>query len=311
MARQDEFELIAHPRMADCALFAVDLIYRPFHFHNELELCYVLSGSGKVSDSYGSYSIASGDILLFDSRVPHELTAAEPQGLRLLALQVSKSFCKRYFPQMQNIRFSCCLLNKQLRTAECQEISTLLRTVFEAYFDPNPEEVFGCAAALNLLFRSLLRYVPYQILSEQQVQTHNRKTERLKRLLGYIEDHFREPIRLQDLAQIEKVSETHLSHFFREELQISFQDYLSRIRLEAAMELLRTTEQSVTDIAYSCGFSDPKYLNQSFKKYLQTTPREWRSRNFSADDLQHTPHADTLQQILPDDMCLQLVKTLI
>ena len=75
---------------------------------------------------------------------------------------------------------------------------------------------------------------------------------------------YSEPVRLSEIAEREGLTQTYLSHLFREQLHIPFQDYLGRLRLEAAMLLLRQSDTTLTDAAYACGFSDPKYLNQSF-----------------------------------------------
>lgn len=308
MDKYDEFELIAHPRLPDCALFAVDLIYRPVHFHNELELCYVVRGTGRAADRQGSYDIGTGDLLLFDSGAPHEIAAMDANGIRLLAVQISRSFCKRYFPRILNIGFCQCLLTPQIRPEVVQKVRSCIREAFLAYFSAEETDIFTCVAMLNLLFRQLLVSAPHQVLTDQQMVTRNRKAERLRRLLHYMEEHFREPIRLRDLAEMEGLTETHLSHFFREELHISFQEYLSQIRLEAAMTLLRSTTVSVTDAAYSCGFSDPKYLNRSFQRNLHTTPREWRARESGADAVNYPRNLDTLQRILSRGECMQLLQ---
>ena len=55
------------------------------------------------------------------------------------------------------------------------------------------------------------------------------------------------------------------------------QDYLTRLRVEAAMQMLKNTDLSPTSIAYECGFSDPKYMNQGFRKLLGVPPSQWRS----------------------------------
>lgn len=77
-----------------------------------------------------------------------------------------------------------------------------------------------------------------------------RKEERLSRILQYLEVHFREPLRLAELARQEGLTQAYLSHFIKEQLHITFQDYLAALRLEAAFSLLNSTSMSLTDISY-------------------------------------------------------------
>ena len=133
----------------------------------------------------------------------------------------------------------------------------------------------------------------------------------MHRILHYLETHYSEPVRLSEIAEREGLTQTYLSHLFREQLHIPFQDYLARLRLEAAMLLLRQSDTTLTDAAYACGFSDPKYLNQSFLKNLGMTPRQWLQEN--RPDPSRAPSAEdprTAQRILTPDECRALLDAL-
>ena len=104
MELYNEYELISHSKLADCTMFIVDMVYRPMHLHKELELCVVLSGSCRVSTDRQSFEAGPGEILLFDAGSSHELCASGAPA-RLLTLQISNSFCARFYPQIRSIRF--------------------------------------------------------------------------------------------------------------------------------------------------------------------------------------------------------------
>ena len=116
---------------------------------------------------------------------------------------------------------------------------------------------------------------------------------------------------LSEIAEREGLTQTYLSHLFREQLHIPFQDYLGRLRLEAAMLLLRQSDTTLTDAAYACGFSDPKYLNRSFQKNLGMSPRQWLLEN--RPDPSRAPSAEdprTAQRILTPGECRALLDVL-
>lgn len=307
MELYNEYELISHSKLADCTMFIVDMVYRPMHLHKELELCFLLSGACRVSIDRQSFDAETGDVLLFDAGSGHELWAAGAPA-RILTLQISSSFCTRFYPQLRSIRFGCRSLSGCLKSAQLQAIRHAMKQAFAAYLEDTPESPFTCMAQINEIFALLLKNTPYRVLSDTENMTQTRNAERMHRILHYLETHYSEPVRLSEIAKKEGLTQTYLSHLFREQLHISFQEYLARLRLEAAMILLRQSDTTLTDAAYACGFSDPKYLNQSFLKNLGMTPRQWlqEHRPTPSGD---TPREDTrtTQRFLPPEECRALL----
>ena len=305
MELYNEYELISHSKLADCTMFIVDMVYRPMHLHKELELCVVLSGSCRVSTDRQSFEAGPGEILLFDAGSSHELCASGAPA-RLLTLQISDSFCARFYPQIRSIRFGCRGLSSCLGPEQLPALRRAMLLALSNYLRDTPEAPFACMAQINAIFAILLGGTPYRVLSDTENMTQTRNAERMHRILHYLETHYSEPVRLSEIAEREGLTQTYLSHLFREQLHIPFQDYLGRLRLEAAMLLLRQT-----DAAYACGFSDPKYLNRSFQKNLGMSPRQWLLEN--RPDPSRAPSAEdprTAQRILTPGECRALLDVL-
>ena len=299
MGYYDEYELIEHGHLSDCNMFLVELYYRQFHMHKELELILVLRGKGQISNEKTDFAVKQGDVLLFDSGQIHELDGGD-EGLLLLAIQISRNFCKRYCPQLRNTRFLENMLNPCFPDRELELLRGAMVEAFSAYLQKSMSSAFGCMAQLNVVFEKLLGHVPYQILDQTQQVNRMKAQERVRRILLYIQEHYREPIRLADIARLEDLSESHVSRFFREHLNITLQDYLTRLRVEAAMQMLKNTDLSSTSIAYECGFSDPKYMNQGFEKLLDMHPNQWRSETQHYGKAKFRGSEHTMQKILTE-----------
>lgn len=301
MSHTEEYELIAHSHLADCSMFLVELYYRPLHLHKELELILVLQGQGDVYSEQTSFSVHEGDILLFGSGEAHELSGGE-EGLLLLTIQISRGFCVRYCPQLRNTRFGVNRISPDDDPAQTAAIRAAMLDAFSTYLDRSIPGTFFCMGHVNRLFALLFSSVPYQLLSPSELQSRTKSQNRIRRILAYLEEHFREPVRLRDLAELEHITTAHLSHIFREKLNITLQDYLMRLRVEAAMSMLKNTSLTPTAIAYECGFSDPRYLNQSFARILGMTPSQWRAGS-GGGTLQRTrdDREYTMQRILTDE----------
>ena len=94
--------------------------------------------------------------------------------------------------------------------------------------------------------------------------------------MDYIAEHYSEHIALDDIAALEHVSACHISHFIKNMLGISFQDYLNQVRFEQALRLADTSDLSILDICLETGFSSSRYLNQMFLKNLGCTVKEYK-----------------------------------
>ena len=308
MELYNEYELISHSKLADCSMFIVDMVYRPMHLHKEMELCYILSGTCRVSTDRQSFTAGAGGVLLFDAGAGHEIWAAGTPA-RILTLQLSHGFCSRFYPQIRNVRFGCRLLSDCLSELSLHTLQHAMLQAFSEYLLDSPQAMFACMAQIHAIFALLLQGVPYRVLSDTENTTQTRNAERMHRILHYLETHYSEPVRLSEIAKTEGLTQTYLSHLFREQLHIPFQEYLARLRLEAAMLLLRQSDTTLTDAAYACGFSDPKYLNRSFQKNLGMTPRQWLLENRPDPSRAQSAEEDsrTAQHILTPDECRALL----
>jgi|GEM_PF-781710 len=92
----------------------------------------------------------------------------------------------------------------------------------------------------------------------------------------YIKNNYYRKIDFSEMAKLLGISTFRLSHFFREILGISLQEYIQNVRTERALLLLRNTTIPIEEIVHTCGFSDHKYLNHEIKKRFHVTALAYR-----------------------------------
>ena len=95
-------------------------------------------------------------------------------------------------------------------------------------------------------------------------------------VLQYIEEHYPEQIKLNELAKIAGVSEQHLCRLFKKNFSIRPMEYLNTVRISHAKELLTYSSKTVAEIASETGFSDSSYFYVVFKKHENISPAEYR-----------------------------------
>ncbi|WP_164545579.1 helix-turn-helix domain-containing protein [Paenibacillus albus] len=98
----------------------------------------------------------------------------------------------------------------------------------------------------------------------------------IAKTVQYVQDRFNEEISLQQIAEYLELSPNYLSVLFKKELQLNFTEYLNRIRLEKAKELLLGTNLKSYEIAQMVGFTDDSYFSRAFKKHTGVRPNGFR-----------------------------------
>lgn len=101
-------------------------------------------------------------------------------------------------------------------------------------------------------------------------------SRRVKKVDQYLREHFREDVRLKDLADLVGMSEVGFSRFFRMRTGVPMSAYLINIRIGHATRLLIDTTDNISEIAYSCGFNNISNFNRIFLKYKNLTPLQFR-----------------------------------
>lgn len=102
--------------------------------------------------------------------------------------------------------------------------------------------------------------------------------DRLRRALDYLQAHYADTVRVQKLAELVDLSVAQLERHFRRVFQLTPQQWLTKLRIEAAMCLLQK-EGSIADVGLSCGFADQSAFARQFKATVGMSPRDYRHLN--------------------------------
>jgi two-component system response regulator YesN len=110
-------------------------------------------------------------------------------------------------------------------------------------------------------------------------ETRNIKNaDTLASVLHFIRENYSRPITLEETARSVYLSPYYLSHTFKDELGITFIEYLTRVRMEEAKTLLTDKNLSMQGIAERVGYDDASYFSKVFKKKIGVTPNKYRAQ---------------------------------
>lgn len=236
----------------------------PEHLHTQLEMMYLFSGSCEVLLDGECHSMGPGDLMLAFPNIVHgyKLSPSDTRGLMMI---LSPECWGEFHAQLMNNNPEVPLLRKGQLSKDMPRVT---RAIFDEYLDGNDEAVLRAYMQV-ILARALplLRLRPQSFAGEQEL---------LRRAMSHISTHFREPIKLGELAHELGASKYHLSHLFSSRLHTNFRAYVNALRVECAQQMLRGTDTSITDICYDCGFESQRTFNRAFQLQTGSTPRLYR-----------------------------------
>ena len=250
----------------------------PLHWHDEVEIIYIKKGRGRVTLDFTSLYVEAGDIIIVTPGQLHAIGPAE------------------YSMEYENIIFSLDMLQTGSMDALNAEFFEpfLAGTIgFEHLICRDHEDYPALSSCLNradticrtfpkgyrLAIKGYLFEFFYTIFTNSTdipAPKHEPRLERLKTVLKYIETHYASTISIDEIAAVAGFSASHFMRFFKSAMGTSFTAYLSAYRLSMAARLLILTNDSILDIALSCGYENLSYFNRSFKKRYKKTPSEYR-----------------------------------
>ena len=102
---------------------------------------------------------------------------------------------------------------------------------------------------------------------------------RIKRVLSLLDQQYKTPPSVEQLADAVGLSASRLAHLFRAEVGRSIQSYVVERRLQMAALLIVQTDERISQIAYSVGFGDVSNFNHAFKHRFGMSPRQYRVKN--------------------------------
>lgn len=249
------------------------------HFHNHMEIGFCYWGEG-ILDLDGKEVPYSGDMFsIIPKKFPHTTNAEGhgPSSWEYLFIDVDKFLTAIYQDNPHMAEKMIRRVNRKAhfcRVEEKSEIAVLIRQIIEIMRDRKElylEEVKGLTLAL------MMQIARWNKAEEDIMETHGGNSATISGALEYISRHFSEQLKVEELAEMFHVSETHFRRVFTENMGKTPMEYINWIRINAACEQLKRTKDSISTIAVNVGFSTLTTFNRNFRKLMKVSPQEWRN----------------------------------
>ena len=120
-------------------------------------------------------------------------------------------------------------------------------------------------------------------ISELLTEGAHKNQSSMQAIAKYIDQFLHEELSLQDISKRFFLSREYISRKFKQEMNENLTDYITRIRIERAKNLLADTQLKISRISEMVGFQDEKYFSKVFKKSTDCSPNEYRKQAYGND----------------------------
>jgi AraC-like DNA-binding protein/mannose-6-phosphate isomerase-like protein (cupin superfamily) len=256
----------------------------PPHFHDYIEVLYIVYGKMRIQFGNQNYEASSGTLVLIDSREVHSTYIDRNIPTKCIVLKFEPKIFSlsdtalemRYVVSFTKPEHS---RQKVFERAELKGtcIPELIEETFNEFQNKNYGFELSVIAGIYKIFLWILRNGYSNNLKHEMERLNNSiNIEVLQIALRYIQQHFKEDISIDVLAEMCNMSYSYFSRQFSKIIGKTFKEYLNFIRINEAEKLLLTSNINITDIAMETGFSNTSYFIKQFKLLKGISPKQYR-----------------------------------
>lgn len=242
---------------------------RTMHAHENLvEILLVYEGAGIYIINQKHYTAKKGDLILYNSNVVHDEFGGSGNNLCTYCLAVSNV-------KLLHLEKNTIIDDKYSPVVSCKESFDDVLHLFQL-IEANGKDNY--ATEITVALTTALIAKIKMIIDTHAVLYQNTHSPLTQKVIQYIDQHYKEPIRLHDIAAYADVNAYYLSHFFKNDVGFSPMQYVILRRIGEAQNLLINTDMSITRIAVSVGYNNSNYFQNVFRKTFGMTPGEYRQK---------------------------------
>ncbi len=261
----------------------VSHFYKMWHFHHEVELVYIVKGSGLQFTGDHIQPFKPGDLIMFGSQLPH-LWRSDEIYLQPGASEKLEAIVMHFSPDCFGDGFFSLAENKQvLKLLENAKKGIRINGKSKEKVAEWMHELLSCEGIKRIILllqilEQLSLSQDLEIVNQQNNIEFNSATEmdRLNNVYQYLLDNYTREIELKEIAEVANITPHAFCRYFKARTRKTFSGFLIELRINHAAKLLVETNKSVSDICFESGFNNFSHFNKSFKGIIGRTPLQHR-----------------------------------
>lgn len=241
------------------------------HWHNEIEILFLLSGTLKITVKDAQYDLKAGDIILINSNQIHSIKGKDDLTF---VLQFVPELIYNICGSQEQYYFNLNTAYSSLKKESEARLKTILANIGIEYSRMRDGYKFYLWSYFYELIGHIFRYGNFETVAIEHIKTEDLK--KISAIINYITANFKKFLSIKSIAEELNMHEMTLSKFFREKTGLSIPFYLQIVRVNHAKQLLESSDDPIIDIAEECGFYSLPTFYRAFNKIVGVSPSEFR-----------------------------------
>lgn len=242
---------------------------REKHWHTSIEIFAVMEGSLDFFVNKEEYPLKAGEQIIINSNELHSIHAVEKN--KTVVLQIPLKQFENYFTAQRYIRF------RGQEELVDKKLASLLRKLYHVYSERKIGYEFRTISIFYEIMYILVKDYRVTETREKDIR-HSRRLDTLSKITTYMREHYREELKLSDVAATFGYSDAYLSRMFQKYAKINYKTYLQDIRMAYAYRDLLNTDHTISQIALDNGFCSSRGFSDEFQKRYGLLPSEMRKQ---------------------------------
>ena len=253
----------------------------PIHFHDDMEIVYVLEGNVVLRNGYYTYNLKQGDVFIINDREMHSFESTGEDNM-VMMLQMDLTYFSRYYDNLRNNFFVTDMEDDSDESLDVLKgiMARIMMEILQKGYGYEHKVIESTHNLIACLMSDFQYFVMEDGKFKNEAKNKGNKilAGRLNRITDYMYDNYNRKLTLNEIAEREHLSIYYLSHIIKEATGLSFQDLLSYIRVEESERLLLGTNKKIGAIAEETGFSAVRYYIKHFEQWFGMHPLEYRKK---------------------------------
>ena len=270
-------EYINYPFDLPIKISFLNIKNHPTHWHNSIEIIYVLKGSLNITIDTDSFTLNEREVEIINSDESHSISAIADN--KVLIFNIDPFFFEKYYKDINNVFFYTNSNDDEDQNgSEYDELKTILSQILCEYVQKVEDYDEEIEKHLITLLYHLVNNFHYLTHEKEELKEKTDQLDRYHRISKYIYNNYNNNITLKEIAKKEFLSPHYLSHEIKYATGYSFTDLINLTRVEESIKLLLDSDMSISEISDEIGFSHVRYFNKNFKLYYNCTPLQYRKK---------------------------------
>ena len=260
------------------------------HRHEYVQINYISKGKAYHQINSNEFLLVKGDIFVIPMYIPHRIIPIEGNETEIIEFEFMPGFINQSFDLEDNITsfldfayIEPFLVSENQVRPRLNLVGTIQFEV-EAILHEAHTEYMGKKSGYMLLIKSLLlkllvmvgREFTDQLKDSDTYSIYRRHNEAIFDIMEYIQNHSHEDLNADEIAAKCLLSPSYFRYLFKNITSCTFTEYLTRIRIKKALDMLKASDKRVIDISLETGFNNVSHFNKVFKLHTGLSPMQFK-----------------------------------